>query len=123
MAIVITLAVDVSATYTPWTGTTTGVPYGQHVNLVAACWVVDEIVNPSQMQTPYSPRTRVRHWCPDCGFDAQQGERLRELLIGGLGCQRPVLVIPERSAVNVAQRPFRNPNLHSSTRRDDARAS
>ena len=63
--------------------------------------VVDKIVNSSQVQTPQTLSSDVRHRCPDPRLDAQKRKSLRKFFVEGFGGKWTVLIPPDGGPVNL----------------------
>jgi len=72
-------------------GSATRVPDSQHLDLFTADAVVEEIVNPSEVQPLYPRRTCIGHGNADARLSAQKRKSLREFLIEGFWRKRPVV--------------------------------
>ena len=71
------------------------VPHGKYLNVTAVHAVVEEVVYPSQMQTPHPLSANIPHRCADPRLNAQEGKSLREFLVKGFRRKRTILIPPE----------------------------
>jgi len=99
------------------------VPHGKYLNVTAVHAVVEEVVYPSQMQTPHPLSANIPHRCANPRLNAQEGKSLREFLVKGFRRKRTILIPPEGGPVNLRLPSLRDANFHGSLSHDDARAS
>jgi len=68
------------------------VPQPEYYDLVAPEAVKQEVMDPRQMQPPYSGCSRVRYGSANSRFDADQRKSLRDAFIEGFGSELSILI-------------------------------